>query len=135
MKKLLLSLTLILSLNFSFGQNYYKAISTEMYVKNTTTDKWEVYSKNDDTNITIVIEDGVINIQAQSPTLYRIDSDDRDKIDSKSFYGYKYYATELKKDLKCYIDVVKHKTSKMYIISVYYNDINLRYVVEPIETN
>lgn len=132
MKKVLTILSLFICVSvFSQDNNLrYKAISTEMYYKNETTDKWELHQKNGTTNIDVILEKNILTVYAESPSMYKLDGKSVVDIDVKSFNGLSYMATELKKDLKCRVDILKHKNSDLYILSVFYSDINLRYTLE-----
>lgn len=130
MKTVLTSL-LTVFVSFAFGQNYYKAVQTEVHKKNTYTNKWELLDQNKNTSIDIVSENNLLNIQAQSPTMYKLYSLDKEEIVHEKFNGYRYRATELKNDINCTVELLYHKETGYVIISVLYSDYNLRYFVEP----
>lgn len=134
MKKTLFLLTLsILSLigySQSSEESYYKARTTELYTKNEYTGKWELYQKNGTTNITVVVEENFISIQAQKPTIYKIYRGNIQEIETETLSGSRYTAKDLKAEEFCTIDIVKLKNTNMYLISVINGKINLRYYVE-----
>lgn len=131
MKKTILSLTIallsVLTLN---AQSYYKATVTEMYTYNAKTEKWVLYQKNSDVNITVVLEDEFISIQANKPTMYRIYKNTSKEIDGESFTGYRYDAINLRENTRCVIDLIKLDESS-YMISVISGNLeyNLRYYI------
>lgn len=134
MKKLLFLLTLsilsLVSYSQSSDESYYKARTTELYTKNEYTNKWELYQKNATTNITVVVEESFISIQAQKPTIYKIFRGDMQEIETETVSGSRYTAKDLKSEEICTIDIVKLKNSNLYLISVIKGRINLRYYVE-----
>jgi len=132
MKKLLTILSLFIFTSvFSQDKSLrFKAISTQLYYKNQTTDEWELYQKNGTTDIDIVLEKNILTVYAESPAMYKLDSKSFFEIDVKSFNGLSYLATELKKDINCRVDLLKHKESRFWILSVFYPDVNLRYTLE-----
>lgn len=135
MKKTLLTIILSLILLIGSGQSneaYYKAVATEMYVKNEYTNGWDLYQKNGTTNITVVIEENFVSIQAQKPTIYRIYKDEIQQINTDKLIGSRYTAKELKTNEWCTIDVVRSKSEEnnFYLISIVVGKINLRYFVQ-----
>lgn len=135
MKKTLLTIILSLILLISSAQTneaYYKAVSTELYVKNEYTNAWDIYQKNATTNITVVIEENFVSIQAQKPTIYRIYKDEIQQINTDKLIGSRYTAKDLKTNEWCTIDVVRSKSEDngFYLISIIVGKINLRYFVQ-----
>ncbi len=132
MKKPLTILLLFISTSV-FSQEKtlkFKAISTQLFYKNETSDKWELYQKNGTTDIDIVLEKNILTVYAESPAMYKLDGKSVVDLNVKSFNGLSYLAVELKKDLKCRVDILKHKESEFWILSIFYSDINLRYTLE-----
>ena len=131
MKKLILTLVTALLFNLAGAQTTYKAARAEWHVYNEQTQQWEVQVINKDININIVSYKDVVNIQAQSPTLYRI-SNKKDN-ESEDFVGYRYDAVEYVGMKKCTLDIMKMKgdNSGIFVISIFIQDqgnyINLRY--------
>jgi hypothetical protein len=140
MKKVLLSLFLLLIASFCFGQNsestVYKIFRTEFYIYSQSEEKWVLQSRNDDVEIDMVSYKNVINIQAKTPTLFRIDKTTEESIGggNKDYFGYRYAAIECVNMNKCTIDLVRLSdlSSKNFLFSVIFRDevvgkVNLRY--------
>lgn len=132
MKKLLLSIFLILVCVTSFCQDYYKAYTTEMYTYNKVSKEWELYQKNSDTDITIVVENEFLSIIGKSPSMYKIYSESKEDISNKNMVGIRYKARDLKHDTQVTIDIVKAVSSGTAMISVinYNDEYNLRFFVK-----
>lgn len=139
MKKLILLLSFVVSSFVSFSQNdestIYKVFKTEFYIYNEDSEKWVIQSKND-VDITMVSYKNVINIQAKTPTLYRIDKLSEKSIGGgdKDYYGVRVNALECVDMKKCVIDLFRlsDPTSKTFVLSVIFDNetlgkINLRY--------
>ena len=135
MKSLILAVVLSLSSLFVNAQNYYKATLAELYTYNGKEDSWDLYQKNSDVNIVIVVEEEFINIQAQSPSFYKILLSTKEPINSKSFVGSRYVAKDLKKETYLKIDILNHLTSDVIVISIVDRDggINFRYFLTKIK--
>lgn len=131
MKKIILILlTVLLSTLITNAQSYYKATITEMYTYDYQSQKWTLYQKNSDVNITVVLEDDFISIQANKPTMYRVYKNTGTNISGESFQGFRYEALDLRENTPCSIDVIKF-TDANYLISIIRNDnvYNLRYYI------
>ena len=135
MKKIILSIVLILSCVVSFCQDYYKAYTTEMHTYNNTSKEWELYQKNSDTDITIVIENEFLSIQGKSPSMYKIYTESKEDISNKNLIGVRYKARDLKHDTQVTIDIVKVTSNSTAMISVinYNEGYNLRFFVKQVE--
>jgi hypothetical protein len=118
MKKFIILVSLLIINLFSFGQSYYKATMTEMYTYNRNSEEWELYQKNSDTKITVVIEDKFISFQAKTPSMYRIFEGTKEPIKTKSLTGYRYQAKDLKEEKLVKIDVVMSEETKLVIVSI-----------------
>ena len=118
----------------SFAQTFYKATITEMYMLDRTKEEWKLYQKNSDVNITIVIEDEFISIQAKTPTMYKIYLNSKEPMNTKSLKGYRYLAKDLKEEKMVKIDVVVSEEAEMAIVSVINQDVgyNLRFYLTKI---
>lgn len=129
MRALLLTLVLTLSSLFLNAQNYYKATLTEMYSYNNSTKSWDLYQKNSDVNIVIVVEDEYINIQAKSPSFFKIYLDSKEPLNIKTFTGNSYVAKDLKKDKLVKIDILKYTNTNYIVLSIIDTDdgYNLRF--------
>lgn len=134
MKKLSVFLVLIFLSLSSFAQTFYKATITEMYTLDRTNEEWKLYQKNSDVNITIVIEDEFISIQAKTPTMYKIYLNSKEPMNTKSLKGYRYLAKDLKEEKMVKIDVVVSEEAEMAIVSVINQDVgyNLRFYLTKI---
>lgn len=139
MKKFLFLFTLIFLSFFSFAQSEesttYKVFKTEFYIFNENSEKWTLESQNS-VDINMVSYKNVINIQAKTPTLYRIDKLSEKNIGGgdKNYYGVRVNAIECVDMKKCVIDLFRlsDPTSKTFVLSVIVDNetlgkINLRY--------
>jgi hypothetical protein len=135
MKKFFLTCVLVFGFLLSPSQDYYKAYTTEMYTFNNISKEWELYQKNSDTEITIVIENEFLSIQGKSPSMYKIYSESKEDISNKNLVGIRYKARDLKRDLQVTIDIVKISTNNTAMISVInHNDgYNFRFFVRQIQ--
>ena len=118
MKKIILSLLLVLSTSLLFSQTYYKAKITELYTYNTTTKEWNLYDKNSDVNITVVVEDEFISFQAKTPSFYKIYSEKREPFNTKSYRGYRYTGKDLKTDTMVKVDILGSDQEGVAMISI-----------------
>lgn len=139
MKKILILLSFIFCSLFSFAQSeestVYNVFKTEFYIYDEESEKWVLQTQND-VNISMVSYKNVINIQAKTPTLYRIDKLSEKNIGGgdKSYYGVRVNALECVDMKKCVIDLFRlsDPTSKTFVLSVIVDNetlgkINLRY--------
>lgn len=132
MKKLILIIGFLLFSVFSVtAQSYYVATKTEMYMYNSQTSQWELYQKNSDVSITVVLEDEFVHFQAKTPTVFKLYKSTAVDISGKTFEGFRYDALDLKKNINCTIDILK-LNSQEYMISVISNsrEYNLRYYIK-----
>ena len=134
MKKLILFLSLVLVYLVPQAQSYYKASITEMYTYNRGTEEWDLYQKNSDMNITVVIEDRFISFQAKTPSMYRIYENSKEIIKTKSLSGYRYQAKDLKEDKMVKIDILASDEQKAVLVSIINIDegYNLRFFLTKI---
>ena len=139
MKKVLLLLTFILCGLFSFAQSeestVYNVFKTEFYIYEEDSEKWVLQSQNA-VNINMVSYKNVINIQAKTPTLFRIDKLSEKNIGGgdKNYFGVRVNAIECVDMKKCTIDLIRlsDPTSKTFVVSIIFDNetlgkINLRY--------
>lgn len=139
MKKLIILLSFILFNLTSFGQSEesttYKVFKTEFYIYNESSEKWNLESQNS-VDLNMVSYKNVINIQAKTPTLYRIDKLSEKNIGGgdKNYFGVRVNAIECVDMKKCVIDLFRLSdlTSKTFVLSVIFDNetlgkINLRY--------
>lgn len=139
MKKVLLLLSFIFSGLFSFAQSeestVYNVFKTEFYIYEEDSEKWVLQSQNA-VNINMVSYKNVINIQAKTPTLFRIDKLSEKNIGGgdKNYFGVRVNAIECVDMKKCTIDLIRlsDPTSKTFVVSIIFDNetlgkINLRY--------
>ena len=139
MKKILLLLAFVFSIFFSFAQSeestVYNVFKTEFYIYEEDTEKWILQSQNS-VDINMVSYKNVINIQAKTPTLFRIDKLSEKNIGGgdKNYFGVRVSAIECVDMKKCTIDLIRlsDPTSKTFVLSVIFENetlgkINLRY--------
>lgn len=139
MKKFLILLSFIFCGLSSFAQSeestVYNVFKTEFYIYDEESEKWVLQTQND-VNINMVSYKNVINIQAKTPTLYRIDKLSEKNIGGgdKNYYGVRVNAIECVDMKKCVIDLFRlsDPTSKTFVLSVIFDNetlgkINLRY--------
>lgn len=124
-----LVMTLFVCYSQKSNEVYFKASSTEMYVKNVK-GEWDLYQKNGSTNITIVLEENFISIQAQKPSIYRIYKSTSQPIETEKLEGSRYNAKDLKTEEYCTVDVLRIKSTSYYVISIVNDFVNLRYFVD-----
>lgn len=127
MKKVFFLLLLTLSSILSYSQSYYFATKTELYTYDSKEEEWVLYQKNSDVNITIVLEDEFLSIQANSPTMYKLQKGRGKEITGKTYTGFRYDALDLKKNDVCSIDIVRFDDTNFMISVVKSGDYNLRY--------
>jgi hypothetical protein len=109
MKKIIIVLVSVL---FSLGltaQEYYKAVLTELYTYNNDKDEWELYQKNSDVSINVVVEKEFISFQAKTPSFYKIYLETAEPVNTKTLKGYRYSARDLKSNSMVKIDVLAGK--------------------------
>lgn len=135
MKKFLISLSFIFLSFAGYSQNYFKAYRTEMYTYNEQTEEWDLYQKNSDMNITIVVEEEFLSVHAKSPSMYKIYGGSKEDISTKSLVGYRYKARDLRQEVGVVIDIVRSTENSISMISVINKTekYNLRFYIKPIE--
>lgn len=130
MKKIILTIFLIISTIVGYSQSYYTASVSSVYFWDRSNANWKLYQKYNKVSITIVFEKSIMSIQSKSPTTYKIEKSSGEKIDIDSFKGVRYSATELNSDDDCIIDFIDYGDNT-YLISIIYPKLltNLRYLV------
>lgn len=108
MKKLIFSLAILLVSFVGYTQDSktYLITTSEWYLYNETDERWELQTQNKSVNIDLVNYKNVINIQAKTPTLYRLDEDSKKEIKGKGWSGLRYDAIECVDMVKCTVDIV-----------------------------
>ena len=134
MKKILIAILILISSFSTWAQESktYLVKTTEWYLYNETTEKWELQDRNTNLNIAMVTYKNVINMQAKTPTLYRLDEDSKEEINGETYKGLRYSAIECVEMRKCTVDfVVLDKSKTIFLFSVIMSlkgeKINLRF--------
>lgn len=136
MKKIikLLILTFAFTSVYSQESRTYKIKRSEMYIYNTFLKEWEQQSVNEDVSINLVTYKNVINIQAKTPSLYRLDEDSKERMETPSLKGYKYRAIECVDMKNCLVDVLvsKEDENRVFVFSAVFDNevlgkVNLRF--------
>lgn len=130
MKKIVLFLSLLFCGIVGYSQSYYLATKSELYSYNSNNEEWELYQKNSDVNITIVLEDEFLSIQANSPSMYKLAKGRGKEISGKSYTGFRYDALNLKKNEICTIDIVKFDETNFMVSILKSGEYNLRYYIK-----
>lgn len=118
MKKLFLSISLLLSSLILTAQTLYKATLTELYTYDSYNKEWNLHTKNSDVNITIVVETDFITIQAKVPSMYKVYKEGSEPLNTTNLQGYRYVAKDLRRDQIVKIDILRSKIENIGIISV-----------------
>jgi hypothetical protein len=119
MKKLLLLLTLMVSSLLVKSQTTrYRAVTTELYSYNSTKETWDLYKSNENTDILIVVEENFVTIQAQTPSMFRVYSESKEPLKSKSLYGYRYRAKDLRTEDYVKIDIMTMDDGPYVLLSI-----------------
>jgi hypothetical protein len=118
MKHLLITLFFVLTAIVGSSQSYYKATVTEFYTYNKSTQSWELYQKNSDVNITVVVEDEFVSFQAKTPSMYKIYENSKEPFNTKSSKGYRYLGKDLKSDKMVKVDILISDDSPVALISI-----------------
>lgn len=136
MKKVTLTLILILSLGIAHAQESktYTIKQTEWYLYNKETKEWDMQTQNKNMDIDLVCYKNLVNIQAKTPSLYRLDRDSKKEMETEIFTGYRYSAFEYVDMRECTVDVLVSKDTSVnvFVFSVVYEKptlgkVNLRF--------
>ena len=136
MKKIMLICAVVLLSSIVQAQDSktYRIKQSEWYIYNEVSEKWVLQDRMENINIDLVAYKNIINIQAKTPTLYRLDRDTKEEIETENLTGYKYAAIECVDMKKCTVDifVAKNPEVDIFVFSVIYEDkvagrVNLRY--------
>ncbi len=139
MKRIMLICVAILVSSIVQGQESktYRIKLSEWYIYSERTEEWVLQDRMEDINIDLVAYRNVVNIQAKTPTLYRLDRDTKKEVETENLTGYKYAAIECVDMKKCTVDifVAKNPDVDIFVFSVMYEDkvagrVNLRYFGE-----
>lgn len=118
MKKITLLLTFILGTLVINAQTYFKATLTELYFYDNYTKEWSLHTKNSDVNITIVVEEEFITIQAKTPSMYKVYTSGKEPFNTTNLQGFRYNAKDLRRDEMIKIDILKQKNGDVGLISI-----------------
>lgn len=137
MKKLLLTLLVALTLTKGYTQEnesaVYQVYQSEFYIYNKETEKWDLEAQNKNVNISMVFYKDAINIQALTPTLFKVKTSTKKSISGNGFVGYSFEALECVEERTCKVEYVYLLEDKnKFILSIIHNDetlgkVNLRY--------
>jgi hypothetical protein len=139
MKKLIIATLAILSTVFVNAQDskVYKVLRSEWYLFDEDVKEWRLQTQNRDISIDLVVYKDVINIQAQSPTLYRLNETTKRKLDNGKIAGYRYSAIEYVNMEKCTVDIAASSDTDIFLFSVILDrdtyKVNLRYYGKYVE--
>ncbi|MFN9897529.1 MAG: hypothetical protein ACK55Z_01775, partial [bacterium] len=89
-----------------------------MYTYDNVNKSWELYQKNSDVNITVVVESQFISFQAKKPSMFKVYENSKEEMNTKSLSGYRYTAKDLREDQMVKIDVLTHQESRTAVISI-----------------
>ena len=119
MKKLLLALFTVLSLVGNAQESkVYKIIQSEWYMYDNIKEEWRLQTQNKDVSIDLVVYKNVVNVQAKTPTLYRLDESSKRKIGTKDVVGFRYDAIECVNMEKCTVDIATMQDADIFLFSV-----------------
>lgn len=118
MKKVILLFLLVIGILTSQAQTYFKASLTELYFYDNSTKEWNLHTKNSDVNITIVVEEEFITIQAKTPSMYKVYTNNKEPFNTTNLQGFRYYAKDLRRDEMIKIDILKQKNGEVGLISI-----------------
>ena len=137
MKKLILTLLTALTLTVANAQNdtstVYRIYQAEFYTYNDRTEKWTLETQNTNVNFDMVFYKTSINIQAKTPTLFKVKAETKKFISGDGYYGYTFEALECVEEKICKLDYVYSTNNKnSFMLSVMFKDkvlgnVNLRY--------
>lgn len=136
MKKILVFLFCLISLQTMAQPLNYVAKKTELYEKNYN-GKWVNTVSNDDLNIMVTFNKNTITIDAQNNTAFHIYYDTRSKHSDDDFIITSYRAIEIVNQRPCRIDIINSYNNPYTLLSVVYEEtrpaVNLRYYLLNIE--
>lgn len=134
MKKLLIFIAISFAAVVSFAQDSktYVITRSEWYLYNDLREEWVLQTQNKDVKINMVTYKNVINIQALTPTLFRLDESSKKNIEGKDYTGLSYSAIECVELRECTVHIVVLDENKtFFLFSVIYNlkgeKVNLRF--------
>lgn len=119
-------------LSFSQDSKTYVITRSEWYLYNDLKEEWVLQTQNRDVKINMVTYKNVINIQAATPTLFRLDDSSKKEIEGKDFVGLSYSALECVEWRDCTVHIVVLDENKTFFLFsvIYYlkgEKVNLRF--------
>ena len=134
MKKICVLFAILFATLSSFAQDSktYVITRSEWYLYNEDKEEWMLQTQNRDVKINMVTYKNVINIQAATPTLFRLEESSKKPIEGKDFTGLSYSALECVEMRDCTVHIVVLDENKnFFLFSVIYNlkgeKVNLRF--------
>lgn len=121
---------------FGFAQNessVYEIYQTEFYIYNKNSETYELETRNRDVSIQMVFCKDAINIQAKTPTLFKVKTESKKFFQGEGYRGYRFDAFECVEEKTCKVDYVFNESDKTkFMLSVTFEDetlggVNLRY--------
>lgn len=133
MKKTLLALFMaltIISANAQEKSTVYQAFKTSWYLWDG--EEWILQTENKDVDISIVFYKNAINIQAKTPTLYKIKRETRKPINETNIYGQTFESLECVNENEASVSYIYFREDKsLFLLSIMFkNDdktFNFRY--------
>ena len=133
MKKTLLTILIDFTLTVTNAQEkstVYKAFNTSWYLWENG--EWVQQSENKDVDISIVFYKNAINIQAKTPTLYKIKRETKKSINESKIYGQSFESLECVNENDATVSYIYFRENKsLFLLSIVFNDgtrnLNFRY--------
>jgi hypothetical protein len=133
MKKTLLTILIAFTLTVTNAQEkstVYQAFNTSWYLWENG--EWVQQSENKDVDISIVFYKNAINIQAKTPTLYKIKRETKKSINESKIYGQSFESLECVNENDATVSYIYFRENKsLFLLSIVFNDgtrnLNFRY--------
>ena len=133
MKKTLLALFMALTIMATNAQeksSVYQAYNSSWYLYEDG--EWVLQTENDDVDISIVFYKDAINIQAKTPTLYKIKAGTKKVINETKIYGQSFEALECVNEYNATVSYIYFREDKStFLLSIVFKregrSMNFRY--------
>lgn len=133
MKKTLLALFMALTIMATNAQeksSVYQAFNSSWYLYEDG--EWVLQTENDDVDISIVFYKDAINVQAKTPTLYKIKAGTKKPINETKIYGQSFEALECVNENNATVSYIYFREDKsIFLLSIFLKkegrSYNLRY--------
>lgn len=133
MKKTLLAFFMVLTIMATNAQEkstVYQAFNTSWYLW--TDGEWVQQTENKDVDISVVFYKNAINIQAKTPTLYKIKRETRKVINETKIYGQSFESLECVNENEATVSYIYFREDKsLFLLSIVFkndgNTLNFRY--------